>query len=205
MQPRRLAACLLACLFACPGAPPARAETVSKTYSYFGVHGRTLDEIQQQLDRNGPKLAGTGKRHPGMTRMEFKSHVGYRERPGRCEVVEAKVALTAAVILPRWSQRGAAADVRFVWETLAADIRRHEEAHVAIARTYARDLERQLGRLRPQRDCAAARRLVKDTTDGVLARHDAEQARFDVVEGRNFESRILRLLDARMKQSDARR
>lgn len=196
---------LTVCLLACAVAPPAQAATLSKTYSYFTIHGRTLDEIQDQLDRNGPRLAGTGKRHPGATRMEFNTHVGYRERGGRCEVVGAKVSLTAKIILPRWSQRGAPADVRFVWETLAADIKRHEEAHVVIARNYARDLEKQLGQVRPQRDCAAARRLVKDTTDRMLARHDVEQDRFDDIEGRNFESRILRLLDARMKQVNARR
>lgn len=196
---------LAVCLLACAAALPARAATVSKTYSYFTIGGRTLDEIQDQLDRKGPKLAGTGKRHPGATRMEFKTHVGYRERGGRCEVVDAKVSLTARIILPRWSQRGAAADVRFVWETLAADIRRHEEAHVGIARTYARDLERRLDALRPQRDCAAAQRRVKSTTDALLARHDAEQDRFDDIEGRNFESRILRLLDDRMKQAASRR
>lgn len=195
---------LAVCLLACATGSPAAAATLSKTYSYFTIHGRTLDEIQDQLDRNGPRLAGTGKRHPGMTRMEFKTHVGYRERSGRCEVVDAKVALTARIILPRWNQRGAAADVRFVWETLASDIKRHEEAHVVIARNYARELETQLRHVRPQRDCAAARRLVKDTTDGILARHDGEQDHFDAIEGRNFESRILRLLDQRMKQADTR-
>jgi len=196
---------LAVCLIACAAAGPAAAASLSKSYSYFTIGGRTLAEIQNELDRKGPRLHGTGGRHPGATRMEFKTHVGYRDHRGRCEIARVRVALIAKLILPRWVQRGADSEVRLVWETLAADIRRHEEAHVAIARDHARALERQLAAIRPQRDCAAARRLVQETTDRQLARHDAQQARFDVIEGRDFEQRILRLLDQRRKQAAARR
>lgn len=192
-------------LFACAAVSPAPAAILSKSYSYFTIGGRTLAEIQAELDRKGPRLDGTGRRHPGMTRMEFNTHVGYRERRGRCEAAEIRVSLHAEIILPRWSGRGADRDVRLVWETLAADIKRHEEAHVVIARTYARDLERQLRAIRPQRDCAGAARLVKDTTDRILAHHSAEQDRFDQVEGRDFEARMMRQLGQRMKQVQTRR
>ncbi len=39
---------------------PARAASLSKTYSYFSVGGRTLEEIGTELDRKGPRLRGTG-------------------------------------------------------------------------------------------------------------------------------------------------
>ena len=113
---------VFACVFALAIVPAAQAASLSKSYSYFTIRGKTLDEIQEQLDRRGPRLRETGRRHAGATRMEFKTHAGYRERNGRCEVTSGKVTLVARVILSRWSQRGASEDVRLVWETLAADI-----------------------------------------------------------------------------------
>lgn len=200
MTVRFLSVLTLACAFAMPAA----AATVSKSYSYFTIHGKTLEEIQAQLDARGPKLRNSNERHPGATRMEFKTHVGYRQRGGSCEVVDATVSLTAKMILPRWSQRGAPPDVKFIWDTLAMDIKRHEESHVVIARNFARDLENQLNAIRPQRNCTLAKQKADGLTDKVLAQHDAEQDRFDRIEGQNFEARLTKLLDYRLKQASGR-
>ncbi len=183
---------------------PAQAASLSKTYSYFNIGGLTLTEIEKELERRGPKLSGTGKRHPGATRMEFNTRLGYRERNGRCAITEARVTVKADVILPRWRQRGAESDVRLIWETLSSDIKRHEESHVIIARNYARELEDALKAVRPERTCDQTAAKAKQVNDRILARHDAAQDEFDRIEGINFESRILRLLEYRL-DSQARR
>ena len=59
------------------GAGPAGAANLTKTYSYFSIGGSTLDEIQSELSRRGPHVNSTGLRHPGATRMEFNSRIGY--------------------------------------------------------------------------------------------------------------------------------
>ncbi len=75
---------LLPILLACCLAQPAAAVTVHKSFAYFTVHGRTLDEIQSQLSARGPKLNGKGERHPGATRMEFNTRISYAQSNGRC-------------------------------------------------------------------------------------------------------------------------
>ena len=67
------AACLSAAL-------PAPAESLAKTYSYFSVGGTTLDEIEEQLNRRGPQVKSTGRRHPGATQMQFTTRLGYAEQ-----------------------------------------------------------------------------------------------------------------------------
>ena len=191
-------------VFAFATAFPAQAASLSKTYSYFNIGGLTLTEIEKELERRGPKLSGTGKRHPGATRMDFNTRLGYRERNGRCAITEARVTVKADVILPRWRQRGAESDVRLIWETLSSDIKRHEESHVIIARNYARELEDALKAVRPERTCDQTAAKAKQVNDRILARHDAAQDEFDRIEGINFESRILRLLEYRL-DSQARR
>ena len=62
----------------------ASAESLTKTYSYFSVGGTTLDELEDQLNRRGPKVKSTGRRHPGATQMQFKTRLGYTEKRGSC-------------------------------------------------------------------------------------------------------------------------
>ena len=182
----------------------AYGANLSKSYSYFTIGGTTLEEIDQELRRKGPKVSTTGSRHPGATRMEFSTRVGYGERNGRCSVVSAAVSVKAQMILPRWSRRdGSDSDTRLVWDTLAADIKRHEESHVVIAKNHAREMEQALLTITNQRDCAAAQAKAKEATDRILARHDKAQDQFDRVEGINFESRMLRLMRYRMEREAA--
>lgn len=179
----------------------SHAANLAKTYSYFSIGGATLDEIERELDRRGPKVQSTGQRHPGATQMSFTTKISYAESKKRCVIVAAAVTVKAKVILPQWRRsRKAEQDVRLIWDTLSSDIRRHEESHVVIAKNHARDLEQALMALGPQKDCKIAAAKAKATTGKVLARHDKAQGEFDRVEGLNFESRMMRLLRYRIER-----
>ena len=195
---------LLAASLLCLAAPPASAESLTKTYSYFSVGGTTLDELEDQLNRRGPKVKSTGRRHPGATQMQFNTRLGYTEKGGRCRVTEANVTVKAKVILPRWRQRGRAdQDIRLIWDTLSDDIKRHEEHHVVIARKHARQLERKLVRLGRQKSCAIAAEKAKATADRLLEKHDKAQAKFDRTESASFEKRLLKLMRRRINMIEA--
>lgn len=185
---------------------PAQSASIAKTYSYFTIGGVTLEEIERELQRRGPHLQSTGLRHPGATRMEFITNVTYNERRGFCSVVKATVTLKATMILPRWSKRRSAdSDTRFIWDVLASDIRRHEESHITIARNHARELEQALENIYNYRGCAAARKKAGAVSDALLARHDRAQLEFDRIESVNFETRLLRRMQYRLEQDEARR
>lgn len=185
---------------------PAQAANLVKSYSYFKVGGTTLEEIEAQLSNNGPHVKSTGHRHPGATRMAFTTRLGFAEQAASCRIVSAAVTVKAKVILPRWTRpRKADAGVRLFWDTLSSDIKRHEESHIVIARNYARDLEKALVGIGRQNDCQAARAKAKMVSDTILAKHDRAQVEFDRIEGANFESRLLRLLNYRIEQIEARR
>lgn len=176
---------------------------ISKTYGYFSIGGRTAEDLDSELERRGPLTQATGHRHPGATEISFGGEVTYVERSGRCSVGAAKVTLKTHIILPRWSnRRRAEQDLRFIWDTLSADIKRHEERHAEIARNYARTLEQELQKLRPASNCEQLERQVGATTRRVLGSHDREQVRFDRVESTNFDSRMMRLLKYRQQQND---
>jgi predicted secreted Zn-dependent protease len=182
---------------------PAQAASLVKSYSYFSIGGGTLDEIESQLSKHGPQVKSTGHRHPGATRMSFTTRFGFAENASSCRITSAVVTVKANVILPRWKRpRGADAGVRLFWDTLSADIKRHEESHIVIARNYGRELEQALLAIGRQADCEAAKARARVVSDTVLARHDRAQVQFDRVEGINFESRLLRLLNYRIEQAE---
>ncbi|MGF7005160.1 DUF922 domain-containing Zn-dependent protease [Aminobacter sp. BE322] len=195
---------LLAAILAVGTGLPAQAANVSKSYSYFTITGKTLDEIESQLMTRGPEVKSTGGRHPGATQMEFTTRIGYSEVKGGCAIVSAHVTVKAKVILPRWRQSGKTAqEVRLIWDTLSADIKRHEESHVVIAKNHARELEQALRAIGKNKTCQAAAAEAKATSERILSRHDRAQAEFDRIEGINFESRIMRLLRYRLERIDA--
>ncbi|RWM26560.1 DUF922 domain-containing protein [Mesorhizobium sp.] len=180
---------------------PAGAASLVKTYSYFSVTGRTLDDIEKQLTKNGPEVKSTGSRHPGATQMAFTTRVSYAQTANSCRIANAQVTVKVKVILPEWRRpRKADPEVRLFWDTLSADIKRHEERHVEIAKNHARELEDALRATYPQKTCEAAKAKAAEISAAVLARHDRAQVQFDRVESANFESRIIRLLRYRMQR-----
>jgi predicted secreted Zn-dependent protease len=195
---------LLCSLMLALAAPSAGAANLVKTYSYFSIGGRTLDDIETQLSKHGPEVKSTGTRHPGATQMAFTTRIGYAERPNSCRIVTAAVTVKVKVILPEWRRpRKAGADVKLFWDTLSSDIKRHEERHVEIAKNHASELENALKATYPQKTCEAARAKAAEITADILAKHDLAQMQFDRVEGINFESRILRLLRYRIERVES--
>lgn len=197
----------LAGALALSSAGPAFSDTiVRKTYSYFSITGKTAADLDQQLSKHGPLTRNTGARHPGATEIKFGGELTYVEKNGQCSVGTAKVLLNTRILLPRWkNRRRTTAELAFIWDTLLADIKRHEERHAEIARTHARSLERQLAALRPQKSCETLQEMVGKITQSVMDEHDRDQMRFDVVESKNFDARMTRLLKNRLEQGQNRR
>ncbi len=186
----------------------AEADTsVRKSTVYFTVRGKTASELDSALMRSGPQ-AGIA-RHPGAAQIKFSGDIKYSEAKGHCSVAAARVNLNLKLILPNWKDRnGAPRGLAVLWDSLAGDITRHEERHAEIATQHARQMEKALKSLPPQKTCEAMQALVSRTTDEQIALHDEDQRRFDQIEMANFEARIMRLVkerQAQMQQASAAR
>ncbi len=182
------------------------AQSVSRSYSYFSIGGSTIDEIDKELSRRGPQINGAGRRHPGATRMQFSTKLSFASTDRWCQIEDASVTLKADIILPRWRQRRRADDdTRLIWDTLSADIKRHEEFHVQIAKRHARELEQALKGIGRMRDCDRVRQQAARVNQRILEKHDRAQARFDRIESKNFEDRLLRLLTYRLERIEGAR
>ena len=143
----------------------------------------------------------TGRRHPGATQIKFNGSATVVRKNGRCVIGGAKVSLSTKLMLPRWTNRRRAnRQMGLIWDTLAADIKRHEERHAEIARTHARDLEKTILGLSAARDCPTLKARVNRVSQDAMISHDKDQMRFDRIESANFENRMIRLLKYRISQ-----
>lgn len=177
----------------CAGA--ASAASLSKTYAYFSVSGRTADQLERDMARRGPRVGNSLLGHPGAAELKFTGKIDYTEANGRCRVKGARFHVRARISLPRWRDRKRSdRDLVFVWDTLARDIKRHEEQHVIIAKRHAREIEQEIMALGSARDCKILEARAGQITDRILDKHDRAQAQFDRVEALNYESRLKRLL-----------
>lgn len=195
--------CLAALLLALSFAPqPAGADpAITKTYSYFTIRGLTGEDIERELAKRGPKLSGSGIRHPGATRIKLGGSVKYELANGRCRVLDALVTLETHLMLPRWKDRKRARiETVLIWDTLSSDIKRHEERHAEIARQHARKLEKALEALGPEPDCARMKARVDAKSEEIVEAHSADQDRFDRVEAASFERRMTRMLNFKLEK-----
>ncbi|SDN92022.1 DUF922 domain-containing protein [Phyllobacterium sp. OV277] len=194
----RMAACAFVCLFA---AQSASAAVVLRKYEYFTLSGKTAADLDRELSRRGPQIHKTGQRHPGATQMRFNTKVKYGSDAKSCRVVEADITIHARVHLPRWKQRASAKpDLALIWDTLSADIKRHEESHIIIARTAAFDMERAFKALPWRSNCDDMKNDAAALMTKLMQQQDAAQVQFDRVEGKNFERRFERLLVFRLQR-----
>jgi predicted secreted Zn-dependent protease len=179
---------------------PAASETIiRKSITYFSIGGRTASDLDREMSRRGPLSQTSGRRHPGATQIKFNGSATFIGNDGRCHIGGAKVSLSTKLVLPRWSnRRKATKEMALLWDTLASDIKRHEERHAEIARTHARQLETTILALPTTRDCATLKARVNRVSQEALIAHDKDQQRFDRIEAANFENRMIRLLRYRV-------
>jgi predicted secreted Zn-dependent protease len=180
---------------------PAAAASIDKKYSYFNIYGKSAEDLDREIAKRGPKLQMTGTRHPGATTMNFGLKTKITNDGTWCRLDRAFVTLDLKLSLPRWKNRPLATeDMAIMWDTLSSDIKRHEERHALIARSYAIDLERTLESLPRDRDCKRLQASAETASDKLLTAHAQAQADFDRVESINFEARVARLLEYKIEQ-----
>lgn len=179
---------------------PAGGETIiRKSTTYFSIGGRTASDLDREMSRLGPLSNTTGRRHPGATQIRFNGSATFVAKSGHCSIGGAKVLLSTKLMLPRWSnRRKATKEMALLWDTLASDIKRHEERHAEIARTHARELEKTILGLPSTRDCPTLKARVNRVSQEAMVAHDKDQIRFDRIEAVNFERRMIRLLKYRI-------
>ena len=194
---RRALTCLLTAglLYPMMSAQAWSETIILKKTTYFSIGGTTAAEIDRNMARLGPISSITGRRHPGVTKIKFNGTATFVAIGNSCRIGRAKVLLSTKLVLPRWiNRRKAGSELALIWDTLSADIKRHEQRHAEIARNHAHALEKSIVALPAAQSCDALRGKVKVLSDRTMVAHDRDQQRFDRIEAATFQRRLIRLM-----------
>lgn len=194
----RLLACsccflaLLGAITPCKAAPKVSSRTTS-----FPISGETGDALLRQLEQKGPKHGFTS-RAIAQTRYTMKSEADWVHSDGMCKVTRPQVRLDINYIYPDVKGE-VSGPLRSRWQRFMAGIRKHEEQHGRIAREMAAEADRTIAGLTVSdgKSCGKLRGEMKRVVAAIVARYEARQRQFDVVEhssGGNIEGLVKRLV-----------
>lgn len=162
--------------------------------SFYSVSGTTAEQIDRDIRRNGP-LNGHAL---AVAAISFEPVSVLQDSTATsCRFATAKFRVNAAITLPRWTDKSKSndRDLKRAWGNLSRYARDHEQVHVRIAESFARQLGKDIEALPPQENCEKLDRLAKRVAERNAAAHDRAQKEFDAAEQR----RLRALLEARQQ------
>ena len=166
-------ALVLLLLFAPGGVAAEVAETVR--FRHYGVVA--IDRpLALALHEDSPLREG-GRVFHGYARWHVDWRWRTRAEGADCRLEAIAVSLRATVTLPRLD--GGTPAVRQQFDRYLEALRGHEEGHLGIARRAAAEIERALQALPAGPGCSALERQANAHAQSILARHTAEERRYD--------------------------
>lgn len=156
------------------------------TVGYYNVKGTSFAQLDQQIALHGPTVEGVG-RAVAATRISMHPDVRFREVNGGCEISSANIRVKADVTLPRLSdRRNASKELRPAFSNIERYAKQHEAVHVAIADKHAEMAEKAILKLPIAETCDLLKAKAVSIFESVMAKHRAEQLKFDADEKSRF-------------------
>lgn len=168
----------------------SKAEAASKgvkfeqRFKYFKVRGRTSLEIFRDFQKRSPiKGVGNHQATLGVASIKLTPNVEFVEKNGRCRVQKSRTTVDVIIHLPRWANyRSANKFAKQSWDTLFADIKKHELVHAKIAKDYGTRIQNKIESLSSRSSCRSLEAVVSRSSKRLLTKHDRAQRKFDRLE-----------------------
>ncbi|MEP3234151.1 MAG: DUF922 domain-containing protein [Hyphomicrobiales bacterium] len=170
------------------GASQAEAATqgvkFKQSFKYFKVRGKTSLEIFRDFQKRSPiKGVGNHQATLGVASIKLSPNVKFEEKNGRCRVQKSKVTVDVVIHLPRWANyRRANKFAKLSWDTLFADIKKHELTHAEIAKDYGTRIQKKIVNYGSRSSCSSLQAAISRSSNRLLKKHDRAQRKFDRVE-----------------------
>jgi len=152
-----------------PALAPAEV-TVSTSEDHYIVEGSTRAQISRFYQQRESKNAAT-------TRSSFKYSYTWRQKGSMCTVSDVKVHLHLLYTYPRLADSTGQHTAQW-WNETLKKLTIHEHIHGDIARDAAKELERELLRIRDV-PCSDIKDKVRYRADRVFQDHQRRQEDYD--------------------------
>lgn len=182
--PRALASCALACMSAT--APLCAAEhegpQIHDTITYRDIEGRTEADLVAGLKRISLADKSSDRVFAANTHWQLQWNFGVESPPrGSCRLASVATTLDIEMNLPRWNPPSdAPAPLVSRWRTFAAAVRKHEDGHRDIAVEAVHEIESQVERVPPARNCELLKKNLTRAAEATLKTYRDKEDSYDV-------------------------
>lgn len=122
---------------------------------YYDVHGSSVQEVREAMNRNGP-IGNDGRRFHGYTKWRVGWKFRYAPRGASCEPTSVETSLDVVMTLPRWTRPDdAPAELEREWERYSAALKAHEDGHAEFGAAAAGEIQRRLSEMSGRSGCRA--------------------------------------------------
>ncbi len=145
---------------------------------YYGVSGSTLEELQSEIERLGPK-DGAVQRY-ATTEYDIRWTYRFRPKGQRCTLVQVEVGARFLVRLPLWNRPGNASEETIEkWSRFVAGIHAHEAGHRDLALQAAGKILRKLQSMPGSMSCGEMDAAANYEGRTILLEFHKLQAEYD--------------------------
>ncbi len=151
-----------------------RAEALELPYI---VTGTTVPEIRLSLRTAATAALGSGR--TGLHRSRLRYSYRYRHQGTDCVMTSVTIELESAIQVPRWTDREAAdSTLVAMWDTYITALRGHEYTHRQYLYRRARDISRELYRIKSP-TCDSMQSRANSTVQLINDRYRELNEQFD--------------------------
>ena len=157
----------------------ASAETIeSIEYKYYVISPRVAHEIKPELMRHTPIRDYRGS-YNGHTDWYIDWQYQTRQEANICRIQQLKVKVHVVHILPILSEYATDKQTIEVFNQFNAALTQHEKNHGNHGLSAAREIDKVLSELQPQRSCHRTSWLIDDIGQSIVKKYSSADKEYD--------------------------
>ncbi|MDT8283043.1 MAG: DUF922 domain-containing protein [Gammaproteobacteria bacterium] len=166
--------------------PTAMAQAIESIENkYYEISPRAPYEIKQELMRQSPIRGGSGS-YNGHTDWYINwSFQAIRELYG-CQATQIQTRVHVVHILPSLSARVTDPQTIEAFNKFNAALTAHEKNHGSNGRLAAREIDKALNEVQPQRDCQSLSRVINNIGNHLVQKYTAKDNEYDRTTNNGF-------------------
>jgi predicted secreted Zn-dependent protease len=145
---------------------------------FYDVTGQSLRDVNGQMFSGTPIIV-EGKKRIAACYPDIRWQYKYESDSDWCMIKSVSVTVRILYRMPRWAGYSSASpEMKEKWDAFYARLDEHEQGHGKLAIEAARDIEREIGKLK-RRSCQELKEAVNETGLGFLKQLDVSYKEYD--------------------------
>lgn len=151
---------------------------VKSTIEYYEIYGSTLTGLRQEIQKKGPREGN--QRFDAYTTWWINWEFETLTSNNGCSLKKLKVNLVTKIVMPKWvNYESGSLELKRTWDKYYKALLDHENGHKEFGLNAAKEIEQEIKKIRPKRNCAELERDVNRAGDYIIAKYNSIEKEYD--------------------------